>query len=202
MPIFDRLFQFVASFGGIVFTSPEYAVFRIILSIFSLLAAAALLWYWVYLEKRYQFGWDWWKTLFGFWVEARASADVFKKVWMKIQDTFNQNMRSALFEAEDMFNEVLNFYFYQEEPLRDRIPRISPKWIPNIERLTFINEALDLMREKIKDGQQVEVSRDEALAILKEFEDALYSMLVIDEEYTWVRFLLSENGNNNLPAEK
>ena len=111
-------------------------------------------------------------------------------------------MRSALFEAEDMFNEVLNFYFYQEEPLRDRIPRISPKWIPNIERLAFINEALDLMREKIKDGQQVEISRDEALAILKEFEDALYSMLVIDEEYTWVRFLLSENGNNNLPAEK
>ena len=199
MPILDRLFELVASFGGFLAATPEYRALRFAIAFIGLLLSLVFLGYWFYLEGRYRFGRGDWKVYLAFWAESRLKSDVFAKEWQRLQKLLpDQRLRVAI-EAEALFQEVLNLYFYNEEPLLTRLPKVTTTLIPNRDRLILASEAIDRLRAKERAGERVDLAEPQVLSLLREFELALLALLVITEADAWVT-IRKPNANGPVAA--
>ncbi len=188
MEVLQRLLEVFSKIAGLLFNIPEFQKIRIIVSLLGLLFSLSLIGYWIYLERKYRYGIEWWSFLIKYFLEAFIKPDYFKNEWKKIRDIFLSDHLLALKETYRFLEEVIDLYGYESGTLKERFLKIPNQIYTDKERYSKALEALDLIIKKIKNGEKIEISQKEALAILKEIESMLKNLMVISPEDLWASF--------------
>jgi len=183
MPIFRPLIELMGIFTSFIFGTAGFPQTKLLISFFGLLLTLIAIGYWLYLEKRYGYGREWWGMLFRYFIQARLSFKQIKSDWQKVKGVFLVSPTHSVFIAYDLFETVIDFYGYPGKTLREKLAGFPSKLLPNMERLKKALVAIELIENK---NPKIEITKTEAEAILKEIEKAFVSLLLLTQEDCWV----------------
>lgn len=183
MPIFRQLIELLGIFTGLVFGTAGFAQTKLLVSLLGLLLALLAVAYWIFLESRYGYGREWWGMLFRYFLQARLKFKQLKSDWQKVKRVFLVDPIRSVFIARELFATVIDLYGYPGKTLPEKLSAFPPKIIPNLERLQKALAAIDLIEAK---GITVEITQAEILAVLRELEEALVALLLLNREDCWV----------------
>ena len=189
MEILQRILELFGKIGGLLFNIPEFQKLRIIVSLFSILFPLGLIGYWIYLERKYKYGIEWWGFLIKYFLEAFIKSDYFKNEWLKIKNIFLSDYITALIKTYNLLQEVIDLYGYEEKiSLKEKFLKIPNQVYSKLDRYEMALEALEIIYDKINKGEKIEINRSEALSILKEIENMLGDLFVISPSDYWANF--------------
>jgi len=190
MEIIQTILSLLGGLSGLLFSLPEFRKLKIIISAFVILTSIGLIVYWIYLERKYKFGIEWWKFLIKYYSEAFIKPEYFDQEWLKIKNIFLSDHLASLIKAYKYLEEVINLYGYEELTLIEKFKKIPDQVFPNKERFLKALEALEIIKNKLEKNEKIEISEMEALAILKEIELSLQGLFVITQKALWANFLV------------
>jgi len=188
MEILQRILELLSKIAGLLFNIPEFQKLRILISLFSIVFSLGLIFYWIYLERKYKYGAEWWSFLVKYFLEAFIKPDYFKNEWKKIKNIFLTDQVSALVKTYKFLEEVIELYGYEEGTLKEKFLKIPNQVYKNTNRYERALEALEIIYKKINHKEKIEISKEEALAVLKEIENMLGDLFVISPEDYWANF--------------
>jgi len=190
MEIIQTILSLLGGLSGLLFSLPEFRKLKIIISALAILFSLALIGYWIYLERKYRFGIEWWKFLIKYYSEAFIKPEYFDQEWLKIKNIFLSDHFAALLKTYKYLEEVIDLYGYEEPTLIEKFKKIPDQVFPNKERFLKALEALEIIKNKLSKNEKIEISEIEALAILKEIETGLQGLFVITQKALWANFLV------------
>ena len=189
MELLQKFLELFSKIGGLLFNIPEFQKLRIIVSLFSIIFSLTLIGYWIYLERKYKYGIEWWGFLIKYFLEAFIKPDYFKNEWLKIKNIFLSDHISALIKTYNLLQEIIDLYGYEEKvSLKEKFLKIPNQVYSKLDRYQMALEALEIIYQKINKKEQIEISKTEALSILKEIESMLGDLFVINPSDYWANF--------------
>ncbi|MGC8981626.1 MAG: hypothetical protein ACP5JU_01610 [Minisyncoccia bacterium] len=190
MEIIEKFLRVIAGIGGLIFGTPEFKKLKIIISFLSIIFSLLLIWYWIYLERKYKFGIDEWKRVLRDFSDAFLKEDHFKKQWADIKKIFLVNHLKAINRTYKFLQELIDFYGYKGDNIIEKFKNFPDQILKNKSDFLKAVEILVLIDNKQKKKEGVEISKDEALRVLYEIEKGLKNLLVINHEDLWVEELI------------
>ena len=213
MEFVQKILTLLGGLSGLLFSLPEFRYLKILISFIAILISLILILYWIYLERKYKYGIEWWKFLIKYFSEAFIKPEYFDEEWLKIKNVFLSDYLNSLIRTYKYLEEVIELYGYEEKSLLEKFKKIPEQVFPNKERFLKALEALGLIyrkllsleskiseiesllnnkdiKEKLEKGSSLEISENEALAILKEIELGLQGLFVITHKALWANFLV------------
>ncbi len=190
MEFVQKILTLLGGLSGLLFSLPEFRYLKILISFIAILISLILILYWIYLERKYKYGIEWWKFLIKYFSEAFIKPEYFDEEWLKIKNVFLSDYLNSLIRTYKYLEEVIELYGYEEKSLLEKFKKIPEQVFPNKERFLKALEALILIKEKLEKGSSLEISENEALAILKEIELGLQGLFVITHKALWANFLV------------
>jgi len=190
MEFIQTILSLLGGLSGLLFSLPEFRKLKIIISGLAILFTITLIGYWIYLERKYRYGIEFWKFLIEYYSEAFIKPDYFDQEWLKIKNIFLSDNLASLIKTYKYLEEVINIYGYEGTTLIEKFKRIPDQAFPNKERFLKALEALEIIKNKIEKKEKIELSESESLAILKEIELGLQGLFVITQKALWANFLV------------
>lgn len=188
--IIEKFLKVIASLGGVIFGTPEFKKIKIILSFFSIIISILLIWYWIYLERKYKYGlWEW-KRVYKDFTEAFIKSDYFRKKWVDIKKVYLSNYMKSLENAYLFLSELIDFYGYEGDNIIEKYQKFPNQILKNKDDFLKALEILVLIYEKNKKKQKIEISQKETIKVLYVIEKGLRNLLVINQGDLWVEELI------------
>jgi len=184
--IIQKILEALGSFAGLIVGSEEFKQLKILISFISLLLSILFLGYFIYLEKKYKIGTSIWLTNIKNFLEGFVKPDDFKKEWLKIKEIFLIDHLLALKKTYKFLNEIMIFYDYEGNNLIDKYSQFPESVFKS--KNDFL-KALNIL-EIINQNPTQDISKKEALIIIKTIEKGLLDLLVIDSESQWASSLV------------
>ncbi|GIW66269.1 MAG: hypothetical protein KatS3mg095_0167 [Candidatus Parcubacteria bacterium] len=189
--IINKLLEISGSFVGLLFGTEEFKKLKIVISFISLTFSILILLYYFYLEKKYKIGTSIIITNLKNFLEAFIKKDNFNKNWLKIKDIFILDHKIALKKVLDYLNEIISLYEYEGENLKDKFSKFPESVFQS--KSNFI-KALSVIEILTKKNENNNISKKEALAIIRIIEKGLMELLIIDSQAQWaVSLVLPED---------
>lgn len=188
MEVLQRILEIFSKIAGLLFNIPEFQKLRILISLFSIIFSLLLIFYWIYLERKYKYGSEWWSFLIKYFLEAFIKPEYFKNEWRKIKNLFVTDHISSLLKTYQFLQEVIDLYGYEKGNLKEKFLQIPNQVYNKKERYEMALEALEVIYNKIQKKEEIEITKLDALSILKEIESMLGDLFVISPEDYWANF--------------
>lgn len=176
---FYKLFYFIDNINRFLFEIP-FSVFKIIGFSLSLLVIFLSIFYWIKLEKENRDELDYWQTLIKNSRDFRFLQRP-NKNFEKIKKIFYQNKIQGLIELTKFFDFVLDVFGY-EGNLEEKLTKIQPEFLPNLEKVKKAYQIIILAEEKLKNNQTINLTEDDYLLVFHEFEQALFFLNILTRE--------------------
>lgn len=192
MELLEKLLEIFSKIAGLLFNIPEFQKLRIIVSILGLLFSLFLIGYWIYLERKYKYGREWWSFLIKYFLDAFIKPEYFKNEWKKIKDIFLSDHILALKSTYKFLEELIDFYGYEKGSLKEKFMSVPNQIYTSKDRYEKALEALEIIQNKLEKREKLEITKKEALAVLKEIELMLKDLLVINPEDYWANFQVEQ----------
>lgn len=188
MEFLQRILEILSKISGFLFNIPEFQKFKVVISLFSIIISLLLIFYWIYLERKYKYGSDWWAFLIKYFLEAFIKPDYFKNEWKKIKNIFITDHISALVKTYQFLQEVIDLYGYEDGTLKEKFLKIPNQVYSKKDRYGMALEALEIIYNKIQNKNKIEITQLDSISILKEIESMLGDLFVISPEDYWANF--------------
>jgi hypothetical protein len=148
--------------------------------LFSLFLTGLMIFLWIKWEKEVQDEIWFWKFLFKNLKDFNFLKQP-KKHFKEIKKIFYQDKNRALVEINKFFDFVLEVFGY-EGSLEEKLSKVSPLILPNLEEVKKAVEIVKIIEEKIKNQEEINLSEDEYFVIFHEYEKALFNLNILTIE--------------------
>jgi hypothetical protein len=183
MAIFDltigRIINLVEGINKFLFQTPV-EILKALGLFFSLFLTGLMVFVWIKIEKETKDEIGYWKTL------IKNRRDFYflknsKRYFLKIKKNFYEDKNEALIKINKFFDFVLDVFGY-EGSLEEKLSKISPLILPNLEEIKKAIEIVKIIEEKIKNQEEINLSEDEYFVIFHEYEKALLNLNILTTE--------------------
>jgi hypothetical protein len=183
MTIFDltigRIISLVEGVNNFLFQTP-IEILKALGLFFSLFLTGLMVFAWIKIEKETKDEINYWKTLF------KNRRDFYflknsKRYFGKIKKIFYENKNKALIKVNKFFDFVLEVFGY-EGSLEEKLSKVSPLILPNLEEIKKAIEIVKIIEEKIKNQEEINLTEDEYFLIFHEYEKALLNLNILATE--------------------
>jgi len=183
MTIFDltigRIINLVEGINKFLLQTPV-EILKALGLFFSLFLTGLMVFAWIKIEKETKDEINYWKTLF------KNRRDFYflkkpKKNFEEIKKIFYEDKNKALIEINKFFDFVLEVFGY-EGSLEEKLSKISPLILPNLEEIKKAIEIVKIIEEKIKNQEEINLTEDEYFLIFHEYEKALFNLNILATE--------------------
>jgi hypothetical protein len=188
MTIFDltigRIISLIEEINKLLFQTPA-EILRALGLFFSLFLTGLMVFAWIKIEKETKEEINYWKYLiknrkdFYFLKKPKRNFDEIKKI-------FYEDKNKALIEINKFFDFVLEVFGY-EGNLEEKLGKVSPLILPNLEEIKKAIEIVKIIEEKIKNQEEINLTEDEYFLIFHEYEKALLNLNILTTEDFLVR---------------
>jgi hypothetical protein len=147
---------------------------------FSLFLTGLMVFFWIKIEKETEDEIGYWKTL----IKNRKDFYFLKKPkknFEEIKKIFYEDKNKALIEINKFFDFVLEVFGYKGN-LEEKLNKISPLILPNLEEIKKAIEVVKIIEEKIKNQEEINLTEDEYFVIFYEYEKALFNLNILATE--------------------
>jgi hypothetical protein len=183
MTIFDltigRIINLVEGINKLLFQTP-LEILKALGLFFSLFLTGLMVFVWIKIEKETKDEIGYWKTL------IKNRRDFYflknsKRYFLKIKKNFYEDKNKALIKINKFFDFVLEVFGY-EGSLEEKLNKVSPLILPNLEEIKKAIEIVKIIEEKIKNQEEINLSEDEYFVIFHEYEKALLNLNILTTE--------------------
>jgi hypothetical protein len=183
MTIFDltigRIINLVEGINKLLFQTP-FEILKALGLFFSLFLTGLIVFVWIKIEKETKDEIGYWKTL------IKNRRDFYflknsKRYFLKIKKNFYEDKNKALIKINKFFDFVLEVFGY-EGSLEEKLNKVSPLILPNLEEIKKAIEIVKIIEEKIKNQEEINLSEDEYFVIFQEYEKALLNLNILTTE--------------------
>ena len=174
-----RIIFLIESINRLLFQTP-LEVLKALGLFFSLFLTGLMFFLWIKIEKETKDEVSFWMNLAKSWKEYIFLQQP-KKDFLKIKKTFYEDKNKALTEINNFFNFVLENYGY-EGSLEEKLNKISPLILPNLEEIKKAVKIVKIIEKKIKNNENIDLTDDEYFTIFHEFEKALLHLNILSTE--------------------
>jgi hypothetical protein len=183
MTIFDltigRIINLVEGINKLLFQTP-FEILKALGLFFSLFLTGLMVFVWIKIEKETKDEIGYWKTL------IKNRRDFYflknsKRYFLKIKKNFYEDKNKALIKINKFFDFVLEVFGY-EGSLEEKLNKVSPLILPNLEEIKKAIEIVKIIEEKIKNQEEINLSEDEYFVIFHEYEKALLNLNILTTE--------------------
>lgn len=183
MNIFDltigKIIKVLETLINFVFKQAYYFL-EISIFIFSLTISLVLIWLWLKYEIKNKDEINKWKN-YKKWVKEYFFLKKPKKDFEEIKKIFYENKILALRNLNNFLNFVLETFGY-EGKLEEKLVKINPEFLPNIENLKKAFSIYKLIEEKLKNSEKINLTDEDYLLLFHTYEIALYNLNIITLE--------------------
>jgi hypothetical protein len=183
MTIFDltigRIISLVEGINKLLFQTP-IEILKALGLFFSLFLTLLMVLAWIKMEKETKDEINYWKTL----IKNRRDFYFLKKPkknFEEIKKIFYEDKNKALIEINKFFDFVLEVFGY-EGSLEEKLNKVSPLILPNLEEIKKAIEIVKIIEEKIKNQEEINLTEDEYFVIFHEYEKALLNLNILATE--------------------
>jgi hypothetical protein len=183
MTIFDltigRIINLVEGINKLLFQTP-FEILKALGLFFSLFLTLLMVLAWIKIEKKTKEEINYWKTLiknqrdFCFLKKPKKNFEEIKKI-------FYEDKNKALIEINKFFDFVLEVFGY-EGSLEEKLNKVSPLILPNLEEIKKAVTIVKIIEEKIKNQEEINLTEDEYFVIFYEYEKALFNLNILNTE--------------------
>jgi len=177
--IFNKLIYLTETVSNIFLLS-TFNLIKSFVFIVSLGITCLLIYFWIKLEIKNKDEYRYWNTIFKS-IKDYNFLKKQRKFFTQIKEIFYKDNIQGIFEIHDFLDFVLTTFGYQGS-FEDKIQSVSEKILSNKEEVKKAFQILCLIKEKIENGQQIDLSSDDFLLIFKTYEKSLYELKVLDFE--------------------
>jgi hypothetical protein len=188
MTIFDltigRIISLIEEINKLLFQTPA-EILRALGLFFSLFLTGLMVFAWIKIEKETKEEINYWKYL----IKNRKDFYFLKKPkrnFEEIKKIFYEDKNKALIEINKFFDFVLEVFGY-EGNLEEKLGKVSPLILPNLEEIKKAIEIVKIIEEKIKNQEEINLTEDEYFLIFHEYEKALLNLNILTTEDFLVR---------------
>jgi len=188
MTIFDltigRIISLIEEINKLLFQTPA-EILRALGLFFSLFLTGLMVFAWIKIEKETKEEINYWKYL----IKNRKDFYFLKKPkrnFEEIKKIFYEDKNKALIEINKFFDFVLEVFGY-EGNLEEKLSKVSPLILPNLEEIKKAIEIVKIIEEKIKNQEEINLTEDEYFLIFHEYEKALLNLNILTTEDFLVR---------------
>jgi hypothetical protein len=183
MPILDltigRIISLVEGINKLLFQTPV-EILKALGLFFSLFLTGLMVFAWIKIEKETKDEINYWKILF------KNRRDFYflrkpKKNFEEIKKIFYEDKNKALIEINKFFDFVLEVFGY-EGNLEEKLSKVSPLILPNLEEIKKAIEIVKIIAEKIKNQEEINLTEDEYFVIFHEYEKGLFNLNILATE--------------------
>ncbi len=174
-----KIFLLVASLINLVIGDSFY-LFKSTILILALIFSFFLVWLWFKYELKNRDEIDKWITYFKFVAEYFFLKQP-KKNFEKIKKIFYQDKILALKELNEFLNFVLETFGY-EGSFEEKLAKINSEILPNLEDLKKAFFICQLIEEKLKNNEEINLNTEDYLLIFHTYEVALKDLNIIGPE--------------------
>jgi hypothetical protein len=183
MAIFDltigRIINLVEGINKFLFQTP-FEILKALGLFFSLFLTGLMVFVWIKIEKETKDEIGYWKTL------IKNRRDFYflknsKRYFLKIKKNFYEDKNKSLIKINKFFDRVLDAFGY-EGSLEEKLNKVSPLILPNLEEIKKAIEIVKIIEEKIKNQEEINLSEDEYFVIFHEYEKALLNLNILTTE--------------------
>jgi hypothetical protein len=183
MAIFDltigRIINLVEGINKFLLQTPV-EILKALGLFFSLFLTGLMVFVWIKIEKETKDEIGYWKTL------IKNRRDFYflknsKRYFLKIKKNFYEDKNNALIKINKFFDFVLEVFGY-EGSLEEKLNKVSPLILPNLEEIKKAIEIVKIIEEKIKNQEEINLSKDEYFVIFHEYEKALLNLNILTTE--------------------
>ncbi len=183
MTIFDltigRIINLVEGINKFLLQTPV-EILKALGLFFSLFLTGLMVFVWIKIEKETKDEIGYWKTL------IKNRRDFYflknsKRYFLKIKKNFYEDKNKALIKINKFFDFVLEVFGY-EGSLEEKLNKVSPLILPNLEEIKKAIEIVKIIEEKIKNQEEINLSEDEYFVIFHEYEKALLNLNILTTE--------------------
>jgi hypothetical protein len=183
MAIFDltigRIINLVEGINKFLLQTPV-EILKALGLFFSLFLTGLMVFVWIKIEKETKDEIGYWKTL------IKNRRDFYflknsKRYFLKIKKNFYEDKNNALIKINKFFDFVLEVFGY-EGSLEEKLNKVSPLILPNLEEIKKAIEIVKIIEEKIKNQEEINLSEDEYFVIFHEYEKALLNLNILTTE--------------------
>jgi len=183
MTIFDltigRIINLVEGINKFLLQTPV-EILRALGFLFSLFLTGLMIFLWIKWEREVQDEIWFWKLLFKNLKDFNFLKQP-KKHFEEIKKIFYQDKNRALVEINRFFDFVLEVFGY-EGSLEEKLSKVSPLILPNLEEVKKAVEIVKIIEEKIKNREEINLTEDEYFLIFHEYEKALLNLNILTIE--------------------
>jgi len=183
MTIFDltigRIINLVEGINKLLFQTPV-EILKALGLFFSLFLTLLMVLAWIKIEKKTKDEINYWKTL----IKNRRDFYFLKKPkknFEEIKKIFYEDKNKALIEINKFFDFVLEVFGY-EGSLEEKLSKVSPLILPNLEEIKKAIEIVKIIEKKIKNQEEINLTEDEYFLIFHEYEKALLNFNILATE--------------------
>jgi hypothetical protein len=183
MTIFDltigRIISLVEGINKFLLQTPV-EILKALGLFFSLFLTFLMVLAWIKIEKETKDEINYWKYLF----KNRKDFYFLKKPkrnFEEIKKIFYEDKNKALIEINKFFDFVLEVFGY-EGSLEEKLNKVSPLILPNLEEIKKAIEIVKIIEEKIKNQEEINLTEDEYFVIFHEYEKALLNLNILATE--------------------
>lgn len=183
MPIFDltvgKIIYLIESINRFLFQAPIEALkaFEFFISI---IVSILMLIFWLKIEKISKEETNFFKALIKNWKDFEFLKKP-KRTFEEIKKIFYQNKNKALIEINNFFDFVLSVFGY-DGTLEEKLNKISVEILPNLDEVKKAYKIVEIIEEKLKKNEKINLTEDEYLIIFHEYEKALYNLNILTIE--------------------
>jgi len=190
MQIFDRLIEILGTLSGIIVGSKEFLQLKLVISFVSIFFIITLLVYYVYLERKYKIGIEIILLNIKNFLEAfiLKKGDLSKE-WLEIKKIFLLDKKMAVMKVYDYLNKIIDFYGYYGNNLEEKFKNFPDSVFENKKDFLKSVKILEILKNKVYKKEELNLSDEEILFIIKVIEKGLVTLLIIDQEDQWANFL-------------
>jgi hypothetical protein len=183
MTIFDltigRIISLVESINRILFQTP-IEILKAFGFFFSLFLTGLMIFFWIKMEKQSKDEFNYWKYLIKNWKDFYFFKKA-KKNFEEIKKIFYQDKNKALIEINKFFDLTLYAFGY-EGTLEEKLNKIPPEILQNLDEIKKAIKIVSLIEEKLKNNEEVNLTEDEYFIIFHEYEKALFNLNILSTE--------------------
>jgi hypothetical protein len=183
MTIFDltfgRIISLIEWIDKFLFQTPA-EILKALGLFFSLFLTGFMVLAWIKIERETKDEINYWKTL----IKNRVDFYFLKKPqknFEEIKKKFYEDKNKALIELNKFFDFVLEVFGYKGS-LEEKLNKVSPLILPNLEKIKKAIEIVKIIEEKIKKQEKINLTEDEYFIIFREYEKALYNLNLLTTE--------------------
>ena len=183
MTIFDltigRIILLIEEINKLLFQTPV-EILKALGLFFSLFLTGLIIFAWIRIERQTKDEIGYWKSL------IKNQKDFFflkqpKKNFENIKKIFYEDKNKALIEINKFFDLVLEVFGY-EGSLEEKLSKVSPLILPNLDEIKKAVEIVKLLEEKIKNQEEINLTEEEYFVIFHEYEKALLNLNILTTE--------------------